>query len=77
MKWHPEPIAVTRREAADMLGISLTEVDDERRAGRLIARKHGRKVLITVAELRRWVEALPTDEMRFAPESSLKAVEAS
>lgn len=77
MNWHPEPIAVTRREAAAMLGISMTEVDDERRAGRLIARRHGRKVLITVAELRRWVEALPTDEMRFAPEPGLKAMEAS
>ena len=77
MKWHPEPIAVTRREAAEMLGISVTEVDDERRAGRLVARKHGRKVLIPVAELRRWVEALPSDEMRFAPAHDLRAVHAS
>lgn len=77
MRWHPEPIAVTRREAAEMLGISVTEIDDERRAGRLVARKHGRKVLLTVAELRRWVDALPSDEMRFAPSPDLKAVHAS
>jgi hypothetical protein len=50
-----------------MLNISVTEIDDERRAGRLVARKHGRKVLIPVAELRRWVEALRSDDMRFAP----------
>ena len=64
-----EPLAVTRHQAAEMLGISVTEVDDERRAGRLVARKHGRKVLIPTVELRRWVEALPSDQMRFAPEA--------
>lgn len=68
-----EPLAVTRQQAAAMVGISVTEIDDERRAGRLVARKHGRKVLIPVAELRRWVDALPSDEMRFA----IKSVTAS
>lgn len=63
----PDPLAVTRRQAAGMLNISLTEIDDERRAGRLVARKYGRRVLIPTAELRRWVEALPADQMRFAP----------
>lgn len=67
MNPNPEPIAVTRQQAAQMLGISMTEVDDERRAGRLVARKHGRKVLLPVAELRRWVAALPSDDIRFAP----------
>jgi hypothetical protein len=67
MKWDPEPISVTRQQAAQMVNISVTEIDDERRAGRLVARKHGRKVLIPVAELRRWVEDLPSDDMRFAP----------
>ena len=61
----PEPIAVTRQQAAQMLSLSVTEIDDERRAGRLGARKHGRKVLIPVAELKRWVAALPADQMRF------------
>lgn len=64
----PVPLAVTRRQAAQMVSLSVTEIDDERRAGRLAARKHGRKVLIPVAELQRWVEALPADQMRFAPE---------
>lgn len=64
----PGPLAVSRQQAAQMLNISVTEVDDERRAGRLVARRHGRKVLIEVVELRRWLEALPADQMRFAPE---------
>ena len=67
MSQTPEPLAVTRHQAAQMVNISVTEIDDERRAGRLVARKHGRKVLIEVSELRRWVEALPSDDMRFAP----------
>jgi hypothetical protein len=68
MNQNPEPLAVDRYQAARLLSISVTEIDDERRAGRLVARKHGRKVLIPMAELRRWVEALPSDDMRFAPE---------
>ena len=69
-----KPIAVTRQEAARTLSISVTEVDAERRAGRMNAKKYGRKVLIEVAELQRWLAALPADQMRFAPESSVEAV---
>jgi excisionase family DNA binding protein len=71
MNQNPEPLAVDRHQAARLLSISVTEIDDERRAGRLIARKHGRKVLIPVAELKRWVEALPADQMHFTPQASL------
>jgi len=66
MTENPEPLVVTRQQAARMLSISLTEIDDERRAGRLVARKYGRRVLIPLAELQRWVDTLPSDEMRFA-----------
>jgi len=69
-----KPIAVTRQEAARTLSISVTEVDAERRAGRMNAKKYGRKVLIEVAELQRWLAALPADQMRFAPESGVEAV---
>lgn len=55
-------IAVTRAEAARLVSLSVAEIDNERRAGRLIGRKHGRKVLIPIDELRRWVEELQTDE---------------
>ena len=64
----PEPLAVGRSEAARLLGVSLTEVDDERRAGRLVARRHGRKVLFPMAELHRWLDSLPSDQMRFHAE---------
>lgn len=77
MKQNLQPLAVTRQQAAQMLNISVTEIDDERRAGRLVARKHGRKVLIPMAELQRWVDALPSDDMRFAPALDLRVVEAS
>ena len=66
MSQTPEPLAVGRSEAARLLGVSMTEVDDERRAGRLVAKRHGRKVLIPMAELRRWLHDLPSDQMRFA-----------
>ena len=69
-----EPLAVTRHQAAQMVSLSVTEIDDERRAGRLVARKHGRKVLIPVVELRRWVAALPADQMRFAPELDFRGL---
>jgi excisionase family DNA binding protein len=77
MNQNLEPLAVTRQQAAQMLNISVTEIDDERRSGRLQARRHGRKVLIPVAELRRWVEALPSDEMRFASAPNLALVTGS
>lgn len=66
----PLPLAVTRHQAARMISLSVTEIDDERRAGRLMARKHGRKVLIPVEELKRWVNDLPVDQMRFVPDLS-------
>lgn len=74
MNQNTQPLALTRQQAAEMLGISVTEIDDERRAGRLVARKHGRKVLLPVTELRRWLDALPSDDIRFAPTTDLKVV---
>lgn len=76
MSQTPEPLAVTRHQAAQMVSLSVTEIDDERRAGRLMARKHGRKVLIPMVELKRWVDALPADQMRFAPEAYLDRLSA-
>lgn len=48
--------------ASDPCARALVE---ERRAGRLIARKLARKVLIPVEELHRWASALLTDEIRW------------
>lgn len=49
--------------ASDPCARALVE---ERRAGRLIARKLARKVLIPVEELHRWASALLTDEIRWS-----------
>lgn len=54
-----DEIFVDRAEASRRLKISMTEVDDARRAGRLFAKRHGRKVLIPVTELQRYADALP------------------
>ncbi|RIT47243.1 helix-turn-helix domain-containing protein [Mycobacteroides abscessus] len=50
---------VTRPEAARILSLSVQEIDRLRRAGRLLAKMHGSKVLFPMAELERYAEALP------------------
>ena len=55
-------IMVTRREAARLLSLSTTEIDEARRRGDLAAQRYGRKVLISTDELRRFAESLPPDE---------------
>lgn len=57
-------ILVTREEAARRLSLSVVEIDRLRRRSELIAKRHGRKVLFAVAELRRWADNLPCDEPR-------------
>lgn len=57
-------LLATRPEAADMLGLSVDAIDDLRRAGRLLAKRHGRKILIPVSEVERYAESLPWDEPR-------------
>jgi phage terminase Nu1 subunit (DNA packaging protein) len=59
-----QQILVTRNQAAELLSLSVAEVDNLRRAGHLIAKSYGRKVLFEPAELRRWASALPSDELR-------------
>ena len=57
-----DPILVDRREAARLLCLSTTEIDEARRRGDLGARKYGTKVLFELEELHRFAEALPADE---------------
>ena len=52
-------LLVTRPEAARMLSISVAEIDNLRRAGRLLAKRHGGKVLFPLVELKRYAESLP------------------
>lgn len=53
------PLLVTRPEAARMLSLSVPEIDNLRRQGRLLAKRHGKKVLFPVAELERYADSLP------------------
>ena len=53
-----EPIAVDIIEATRISGAGRSKLYEEMAAGRLKARKLGRRTLIEVSELRRWVESL-------------------
>lgn len=57
-----DKIFVTRVEAARLLSLSTTEIDEARRRGDLAAQKYGSKVLISVKELQRFAATLPSDE---------------
>jgi excisionase family DNA binding protein len=56
------PIRVGRVQAARLLSISVPELDRLRRNGELVARRKGRRVLFTLAELQRYVDTLPAGE---------------
>ena len=55
-----EPIAYSPNGAAVAAGRSRTRIFKAIRDRELIARKDGRATLIEAAELRRWVQSLPT-----------------
>jgi hypothetical protein len=48
--------------AARLLSISVPEIDRLRRNGELVARRKGRRLPSTVAELQRYADTLPADE---------------
>jgi hypothetical protein len=55
-------IFVDRAEAARRLSLSVRELDRERAAGRILAKRKGAKVLIPISELERFAASLPWDE---------------
>lgn len=57
---NPEPLALDIREAAKAAGICRAQIYIELRSGRLQARKCGRRTLIEVEEIHRWLRSLPT-----------------
>jgi hypothetical protein len=59
-------LLVDRAEAARRLSLSVREIDECRTNGTLASRKYGSKVLIPVAELERFADALPAWEPRSA-----------
>jgi hypothetical protein len=52
-------LLVSRADAARILALSVGEVDRLRRAGKLLAKKHGSRVLFPMSELRRYADSLP------------------
>lgn len=59
-----EKLLVTRQRAAELLSLSLREVDEARRDGRLLAKKYGSKVLIPMSEIHRLIEDMPWDKVK-------------
>lgn len=57
-----EPLALMPKPAAHYIGISLASLYNEIRAGRITARKFGRRTLINVDDLKAWLVALPEKE---------------
>ncbi|GAS88406.1 helix-turn-helix domain-containing protein [Mycolicibacterium brisbanense] len=55
----PPPLLVTRPEAARILSLSVREIDRLRLSGKLLAKRHGGKVLFPFAVLERYAESLP------------------
>lgn len=51
-----------RADAARRSSLSVRELDWERAAGRILAKRKGAKVLIPVSELERFGASLPWDE---------------
>ncbi|OZF41016.1 hypothetical protein CH294_02240 [Rhodococcus sp. 14-2483-1-1] len=55
----PASLLATGTEAARILLLSLHGIENLRSAGMLLARKHGSRVLLPLAELERYAESLP------------------
>ncbi|UPJ78589.1 helix-turn-helix domain-containing protein [Bradyrhizobium sp. 183] len=53
-------------ETADLTGVGLTKLREEIQAKRLIARKLGKRTLITASDLTAWAHSLPQIETRAA-----------
>ena len=51
--------AVSIAEAKDIVGVSRTRIYQEIKAGKLLIRKVGRRTLIELDELDRWLDNLP------------------
>jgi excisionase family DNA binding protein len=54
-----ERIAYSVDEAAQSAGIGLTKLREEIREGRLVARKVGKRTVVTVNDLAAWAAQLP------------------
>jgi excisionase family DNA binding protein len=58
-----EPLAYTSAAACEKASLSRPALQKEINAGRLRVRRFGRKVLIEVDELRRFIASLPENDL--------------
>lgn len=59
-------IALSIREACEAAGVGRTVLYEDIAKGRLVAHKRGRRTLIKVIELERWLDELPTLNQQIA-----------
>ncbi|WP_377840077.1 helix-turn-helix domain-containing protein [Bosea sp. UC22_33] len=59
---HLVPVAYHPRQAAQVLGIGVTKLYAEMAAGKIKAKRFGRRTLVPVTELQAWINALPGHE---------------
>ena len=52
-------VSLTVVEAAEAAGVGTTKLREEISAGRLIARRMGKRILISVKDLAAWIDNLP------------------
>lgn len=52
------PLALRRKEAARMLGVSLTTIDRAISRGDLVAKKYGKRTLVPTVEIERYLERM-------------------
>ena len=59
-----ERLSVSPEEASALTGIGLTSIREAISAGKLRAKKHGRRTIILPDDLRVWLETLPDARKR-------------
>jgi hypothetical protein len=67
----PEIIAYPIDSVPAVAGVTRTQIFQAIRGKELTARKHGRRTIIEISELRRWISTFPTKGR--APEISTRA----
>jgi excisionase family DNA binding protein len=59
-----EALALTIAEACAVARVGRTSLYQAINAGELVARKRGRRTVLLATDVRRWVESLPTIEVK-------------
>jgi hypothetical protein len=72
-----KPLAVRRKAAAAMIGCGTTKLDQLIASGQIKATKNGKNLLVMVAELERFLAALPTATLKLPYSKRVKTTEAA